>query len=247
MSEEDSDGNEEKHIINSYQLRRNYNSKPENSLSINLRVSKPSENKNNAITQSASETQPKAVKSSQAKDYNPSVSKSNPKPRRGKYIAFGVGVICVAAIAIVVLILINRSSSPSTLVNPVPAAILDSVSYTVYYPTNLPKGYKIDNKSFSSPQSGVIVFNLVNSKGQKIYISQEARPTTFNFGGYYNGFKDRSEVIVSDGTIAVGKINNGATEIASLATNKTWIISNTSTEVPLNQLSDMLKSLLISH
>jgi hypothetical protein len=131
--------------------------------------------------------------------------------------------------------------------DPIPTKIIGSVDFTVYYPTNLPAGFKLDKHSFSIPQYDVIVFDLANNKSEKIYLSEEPRPSTFNFGGYYKNFTDEQSTIIGSGTIVVGRINNGETEVGSLATNKTWLLTNTTAAVPLSQLSNMLNSLLIDH
>lgn len=77
-------------------------------------------------------------------------------------------------------------------------------------------------------------------------MSEEARPTTFDLGGFYKKFQDLQEIPVSDGSVAVGRVNSGQTEIVSRANNKTWILSNTTANIPLDQLVDMLKSLTLS-
>lgn len=239
MASKDNNDNKESPIVANYERRRIISEPTENSVSINVSAS---EEPNDVNDDTAPEIQKPPVKTEK-----PLSEFAKPKRHRKRLIITIVcSLVLIVLVCIGVLLLIFKHDS-ATLQNPVPAKLFDSVDYTVYYPTNLPDGYKIDKQSFSSPQSGVIVFYLINSEGQKIYISQEARPTTFNFGGYYNNFKDKSETVTDNGTIAVGKINNGSTEIASLATEKTWIIANTASKTPLNQLRDMLNSLLVNH
>lgn len=127
--------------------------------------------------------------------------------------------------------------------NPFSAQLTSSTSFTLYYPTSLPSGYHIDVNSIATPQSGVIVFTISNPKGDKIYVSEETRPITFNLGGYYKGFTNLKETVTSRGTIAVGLINQNQTEIGSLAINKTWILANTNVHIPLTQLTSLLASL----
>jgi hypothetical protein len=131
--------------------------------------------------------------------------------------------------------------------NPFTAKQMASVQFPLYYPTNPPIGYHIDTKSVTEPQQGVIVFSLVGPKGEKLYVSEEARSETFDLGGFYNKFHDLKETPVSDGSIAVGRVNGDQTEVASRANNKTWILSNTSANIPLEQLTTMLKSLTVSY
>lgn len=132
-------------------------------------------------------------------------------------------------------------------INPFSAKILASAQFPLYYPKTLPTDYRIDAKSVTEPQQGVVVFDVVGPNGHKLYISEEARPSTFDLGGFYNKFTALKETPVSDGAVAVGRINNNRTEIASRATNKTWILSNTTAQIPLNQLTVMLESLTLSY
>lgn len=136
---------------------------------------------------------------------------------------------------------------PTPVTSPFDAKTLASLNFPAYYPTYLPPGYKIDNKSVNEPRGGVVVFNLIGPKNQKIYISQESRLSTFNYGGYYKNFKDLKETVILAGTIAVGRINNGQTEIGSLVNDKTWIIVNTNSTVPFDELTHILKNLAVAH
>jgi len=128
-------------------------------------------------------------------------------------------------------------------VDPFTSANSSSVSFPLYYPTNVPRGFRIDTKSVTSPQDGVIVFDLVGPKNSKLYISEEARSSTFNLGGFYTSFQGLKEIGVSDGAIAVGRINDGQTEVASRANNQTWTLATTAANIPMDQLISMLKSL----
>jgi hypothetical protein len=130
--------------------------------------------------------------------------------------------------------------------NPFSAKTMASVQIPLYYPTRLPNGYRIDTKSVSEPQAGVVIFNMIGPNGEKLYMSEEARPVTFNLGGFYAKLDDMKETSVSDGTIAVGRVKNGQ-EVASRANKKTWILSNTTAQIPFNQLTAMMKSLTLSY
>lgn len=138
-------------------------------------------------------------------------------------------------------------ANQTAVVDPFTSRILSSMQFPLYYPTELPTGYRIDTKSVNVPQQGVVVFSMIGPKGEKLYMSEEARPSSFDLGGFYNKFQDRKEVGVSDGAIAVGQLDGGRTEVASRANNKTWILSNTRANIPLEQLTTMMKSLTLSY
>lgn len=142
----------------------------------------------------------------------------------------------------VYLWLSSRNKQPAN-GSPMPALAAITESFPLYYPKQLPSGFHLQNSSVSQPQSGVVVFDAIGLKNQKIYFSEEARPTTYDIGGFYAKFQDLKEVGVSDGAIAVGRISDGGTEIAGRANNLTWILSNTNAQIPLGQLVTMLKSI----
>ena len=131
-------------------------------------------------------------------------------------------------------------------VNPFPTSVVAAMKFPLYYPTNIPQGFKIDTKSLTQPMAQVVVFDMVGPNGAKLYVSEESRPATFNLGGFYDKFEGLQEIPVSDGSIAVGKLNSGQIEVASRANDKTWIFSNTTANIPLGQLVSMLKSITIA-
>jgi hypothetical protein len=123
-------------------------------------------------------------------------------------------------------------------------------NFPLYYPTRLPSNYHIDKMSVANPDNGVIVFNLTNSNNERfIYISEEAKPHSFNFGSYYEGFSNRINTRTKYGTAILGVVslnNKGHEEVGSLTSNDTWLIANTTTDIPMDQLASMLKSLVVS-
>jgi hypothetical protein len=129
--------------------------------------------------------------------------------------------------------------------DPFTTSTLASLDFPIYYPRTLPSGYRINPKSVTEPLSGVVVFTIIGPNNQKLYMSQETRPATFNFGGYYKAFANVHETTTPEGTIAVGYINKGVTAIGSLATDK--IVVNTTTQLPLSDLTSLLNSLAVSH
>lgn len=158
-------------------------------------------------------------------------------------------IIMIGAVAIPMIIigmgsasLWHRLSSQPTS-DPFSAKVISSLSFGLYYPKHLPAGYTLDRSSITEPQTGVVVITLKNSNGEKIYMSEEQRPTSFDFGGYYGNFTDLQEKTIGSGTIAVGYINNGQTLVGSFALNNTWVLLNTSARLPSSQFTQMLSSL----
>lgn len=133
------------------------------------------------------------------------------------------------------------------IIDPFSAKVLASVQFPLYYPTYLPPGYRIETSSVSEPQYGVVVYDAVGPDRKKIYISEEARPPTFDFGGYYKGFSDLHETYGSYGTLTLGRINAGKVEVGSLTNNKTWVLMVTSAQIPLNEIGHTLTTVSLSY
>jgi hypothetical protein len=131
--------------------------------------------------------------------------------------------------------------------NPFTAAVLASAQTPLYYPTELPSGFHMVERSVTEPQAGVVVLDIAGPDNQKIYISEETRPSTFNMGNLYNKLTGLKETAVSGGSIAIGRLNNSQTEIGSRIYNKTWVLTNTNAPVSISSLTTMLKSLTISY
>lgn len=131
--------------------------------------------------------------------------------------------------------------------SPFNAAIMASVGVPLYYPTILPDGFHIDKRSINEPQSGTVVLTMNGPRGEKLYMSEEARPAAFNLGGFYNSFIGLKEIAVSGGAIAVGYINGGRTIIGSRSINKTWILANSNAHVSPATLVRILESLKLSY
>ena len=159
-----------------------------------------------------------------------------------------ISILVVIVIALIVgstLLFLARYRPNAT--NPFTTNILVTTKFTLYYPTNLPEGYYIDANSVSTPQTGVVILDIQNSRNQKIYMSQEARPSEFNFGGYYKDFSGLNEQVTSQGTIATGYINNHQTVVGSLLINGTWVFLNTNNlKIHPSSLSRILRSLIAS-
>ena len=118
-----------------------------------------------------------------------------------------------------------------------------SLQFPLFHPTYVPTGFHVDTNSVTEPTTDVVVFNLDGPNKQKIYISEEARPSKYDIGGFFTKFSDLKETAINGGTLATGKIDNGQTEIGSMLNNQVWIISNTNAPVPMNQITQMVRSL----
>lgn len=145
--------------------------------------------------------------------------------RRRAYIGAGIaGLVVFCGVLALTLMQLHRPATPA---DPFTAKTLASVKFPLYYPTKLPNGFKIDSKSITSPQEGVVVLHATDDKGRKIYMSQEARSKTYNYGGFFKGIEQSKSFTAHEGEAVTGYLYNRKTVIASLVTAKSWIIVNT--------------------
>jgi hypothetical protein len=176
------------------------------------------------------------------------VTPTNPHQPKRRHFKRTISVaVIVVAVAATVMALYLRLSDNQTTTNPFTAKVQSSVQFPLYYPTSLPAGYTIDSESVTEPHTGVVAFKLVSQNGGIMYVSEEARPQSFDLGGFYKQFTSYRGLAVSDGTIATGYVRSGQTEIASRANNQTWVLVTTSERVSQNQLIGMMRSLTVGY
>lgn len=110
--------------------------------------------------------------------------------------------------------------------SPVPSKLSKAVDFPVYYPDpkKLPNGYSLNEKSFKSPQSGVIVYAVSYGKGQKLVFSVQHKPSSDDLASFVKTYIPiNRQVLTLAGTATVGAI--GQQTVASLPTDtNAWII-----------------------
>jgi hypothetical protein len=156
-----------------------------------------------------------------------------------------LGVTVLVVLTLIGALALFRGGLAQSNPDPFSPTILAATKFPLYYPESLPSGFRVDEHSVTTPKAGVVMFNLVSSSGSRIWLSEEARPSTFNLGGFYDNLQHLHEFGVSDGAVAFGY--DGLTEIASRANATTWLLSNTNAKVPESQMVNMLKSVVPAH
>lgn len=160
--------------------------------------------------------------------------------RRGLIvIASSLGIVLGIGVAIGWKVFLYKPAN----VNPFSAKLSASLQFPLFHPTYVPDGYHVDTSSVTEPATGVVVFSLAGPNKSKIYISEEARPTKYDIGGFFAKFSDLKESAITGGTLATGKIDNSQTEISSMLNNQVWVICNTNAAVPMDQMSNLAKDL----
>ncbi|MDL2342455.1 MAG: hypothetical protein QFB87_05260 [Patescibacteria group bacterium] len=104
-----------------------------------------------------------------------------------------------------------------------PKAVTKQVSFTLYYPTQLPRGYTL-NKTTARVENDILFYSL-KSGSKEVRVSEQAAPTRPPDLNSIPGFKKLESIA---GNAAIGK--NAGAPTALLITNTTLItISGTAT------------------
>lgn len=127
--------------------------------------------------------------------------------------------------------------------NPIPIDIRNRVDFATYYPSELPEGYAIQQNSYETSSSDVLLYRLTGPKNTKIFVSQQAPPSSFDFNDFHTKqIKNSRTAITQNGeTIYLGMLEDNAT--ASIRTPTTWILLTADkSAVPLENLEMIAKN-----
>jgi hypothetical protein len=133
--------------------------------------------------------------------------------------------------------------------NPVPRNLRQSVSFPVYYPDEhkLPKGFVLNESSFKTAQKGVIIFSIGQAGGQRLIISEEARPSDSTINDFIKNYTPlHSTVSTKLGQAQFGAFGNppNIRTIVSLPINKgPWLIITAPTTISQDDIKQILQSL----
>ncbi|HEV2412975.1 MAG TPA: hypothetical protein VGS28_04215 [Candidatus Saccharimonadales bacterium] len=156
------------------------------------------------------------------------------------------GFICLFVVGVIGVSLwltfLDRTSANA---NPFTAQVLASVQFPLYYPTNLPTGFRMDPTSVSKPRADVVIFNLDGPGSQKIYFSEEPKPGKYNIGDFFNSLTGLKEYGVNGGTVAIGRNAQSDAEIANYVNSQVWVLANTNAPIPTDQMTTMMETLIL--
>ncbi|HVS78942.1 MAG TPA: hypothetical protein VHD84_01475 [Candidatus Saccharimonadales bacterium] len=149
------------------------------------------------------------------------------------------------SLAILILIIIIAAAATgwwiSRSTSPIPDKISSEVLFPLYYPASLPAGYSIDQNSFDLDNE-VVVFGAKNSSGKTIAITEQPKPDNFDFDTFYSQHLSATkQVVTRSGNAVIGLMNTNP--VASLATDKTWVIVTFPANMPANNVEQTTESL----
>lgn len=128
---------------------------------------------------------------------------------------FGLLAVAVVAAAAAAGLWLTRQHSA------VPASIRQNVSFPLYYPSNLPAGWKIIEGSWSAA-AGVVTFAVKDAAGNSYAVSEQPFPAGINVSDFEKQkMTNPTTIVTSFGQGIIGRLEN--IETASFST-KVWIL-----------------------
>ncbi len=95
-------------------------------------------------------------------------------------------------------------------------------SFSLFYPTKLPEGYKIELDSIAVQENHIVAFSMSNDRSQRVIFNLQEAPAGLNLAAYEERYSDYKQVATVNGTAKVGVTTEG-NEIAHMVAGKTWI------------------------
>jgi len=161
----------------------------------------------------------------------------------------GAGLVTIAVMVAGILIRAKHAHHVNSepIATPFTADIMASVKFPLYYPTKLPSGFHIDQRTVTEPQANVVVFDIVAPTGQKLYMSEEDSPAHINILNYDNNLVDLQKNYTAERNIAVGFLVYNHELVGSWSNSDTWIIVSCHADITRGQIMAMLLSLKLSY
>lgn len=135
-----------------------------------------------------------------------------------------------------VVFIMNRPA-----INPIPQNIQAAVTFPVYYPSELPTDYQIDQNSFQANNQAVL-YSIIKTGSPSIAVSVQPKPNNFDFDDFHlKKLSGSKEIITLSGKAVVGVL--GGRTVGSLAADKSWVLITAPNDVPTSEIETILKSL----
>lgn len=155
-----------------------------------------------------------------------------------KKVWLGLGAICLLAIVGFTVYQLCRPH------NPLPPQVIESVTYPLYYPAKLPKGYQIDEQSFKA-NNQVVIYSLTKTGKPAMAISIQPKPANFNFDDFHlKKLSGSKELLTRSGKAVIGVY--GERTVGSLVTNKSWVLLTAPASVSAKDVETAMQNLVIA-
>lgn len=124
--------------------------------------------------------------------------------------------------------------------SPFSQELKDETGFPLYYPTDLPPGFKFDTSTIKQPETGVVIYAVTDESGKTVNFTLQSQPSGLNLDPLLAVLKDIREINTPLGTAKRGIAESENREIVNLLTGKTWILVNTPAETISNEEMDAL-------
>ena len=125
---------------------------------------------------------------------------------------------------------------------PLPSSLTAAVHFPIYYPTKLPDSLGLADSSLKD--GNVLIATYTNRNGDKLFLSEEAKPATFDFAGYFQSLTSNRKVHTQYGDAYAGKLPEDTNmSIVNLVTDKTWVILNTQIRLSDREIDGIITNL----
>lgn len=132
-------------------------------------------------------------------------------------------------------------------VSVVPKEVQRSVPFPIYYPRNLPAGYKLDPKSFRLAEAGVVLFTVTYGEGKNIVFSVQQQPSGSEMDKFVTSYIPLSTALqlpLGQAKIgAYGSAPNIRTAVSLPVQSGPWIIVTAPSDASHDDLVKILESL----
>jgi len=170
-----------------------------------------------------------------ASPVTPTLSAAKPaKQEHRKAITGAVALVFMVCLIAAWLVFYNSSKDL------IPAQTRSAVSFPLYQPHTLPKGFHLDQDSFKA-SADVVTFTISYAQGKQLAITEQIRPAQFDFDGFYGQFSNRKAMTTGIGKAVLGSFNDS--DLASIITDRTWILLRATSGIDQAQLEALVSGM----
>lgn len=141
-------------------------------------------------------------------------------------------------IVVVALLFVHRSPAKHT--GPFPASISAAqITIPVYYPKDLPKGFKVTGSKVVKQDS--LNYAVTSPNNDSFYVNIQPIPAGYDFAAFNKRFATPTTYQTTIGTATMGLMNNEL--VCSIKTGKSWVLINSTATRSSADMATVAKAL----
>jgi hypothetical protein len=170
-------------------------------------------------------------------DSEPSSLPAKKRAKKRLLIALVGGALLLTAGVAGFLVLKPRSPWP----DPQLTAAKQAVSYPLYYPSPLPKGFSFQKNSTKTSET-VTIYTLLYDGNKRMLVSTIPKPAGVQFNDFYNRILTSKQDVVNVAGKGVIGTTNGQL-LGSLVTDKSWVTIAAPSGIDTQRMQDVVAAL----